>query len=101
MLTVSIVLMVLGVVIVIVGFSVNRKGKTSFIAGNNEMFVPKNEKKLAERIGFVIMLFGIETVLFPVIYKYIHGVEGYHFAVIAVFHIFAVFVFMLLDQMER
>lgn len=101
MLVISLMLMALGSVIVYVGFSIKRKGKTSFIAGNNEVFLPKNEKKLAGRIGFVIMLFGMETVLFPVVYQFLNGIEGYHFAVLAVLHIFAVFFLMLIDQMER
>ncbi|NHM34031.1 hypothetical protein G8761_26290 [Bacillus sp. C11] len=65
------------------------------------MFVPKNEKKLAGRIGFVVMLFGVETALFPVVFKFFYSIEGYHFAVLAVLHIFAVFFLMLIDQMER
>jgi hypothetical protein len=101
MLVISLMLMALGSVIVYVGFSIKRKGKTSFIAGNNEVFLPKNEKKLAGRIGFVIMLFGMETVLFPVVYQFLNGIEGYHFAVLAVLHILAVFTLMLADQMER
>ncbi|RFU60924.1 hypothetical protein [Peribacillus glennii] len=101
MLVISLVLMVLGVVIIYVGFSVTRKGKTSFIAGNNELFFPKNEKKLAGRIGLVIMLFGVETFLFPAIYHFLDGVEGDHFAVLAVLHILCVFILMIADQMER
>jgi len=68
----NLVLIGLGIVIIIVGFSIKRKGKTSFIAGNNEMFVLKNERKLADRIGFVVMLFGVETAFFPIIYKLIN-----------------------------
>ncbi|MGM9926016.1 MAG: hypothetical protein ACI35R_17355 [Bacillus sp. (in: firmicutes)] len=94
MLVISLVLMVLGIVIILVGSSIIRKGKTSFIAGNNEMFVPKNEKKLSGRIGFVVMLFGGETVLFPVVYKLINGIEGYHFAVLAVLHILTIFFYV-------
>lgn len=40
--------MVLGLFIIFVGYSLRRKGKTSFIAGNHKVFVPKDEKKLAE-----------------------------------------------------
>lgn len=100
MLVISLVFIVLGLVIIFVGFSIKQKGKTSFIAGNNEVFVPKNEKKLAGRLGFVIMLFGLETVLFPIVYQFLNGIEGYHFAILAVPHMLAVFVLMLIDQME-
>lgn len=100
MLAFSICVMVFGIFIIVVGFSLRRKGKTSFIAGNNEVFVPKDEKKLAERIGIVVILFGIETVLFPVIFHVIRSIEGYHFGILALLHIFVVFVFMFFDQME-
>jgi hypothetical protein len=100
MILISLGVMVLGILIIFVGYSLRRKGKTSFIAGNNEFFVPKNEKKLAERIGLVIILFGVETTLFPVVFQLIEGIEGYHFAILALLHILAVFVLMLSDQME-
>ncbi|PLR96875.1 hypothetical protein [Bacillus sp. T33-2] len=100
MLVISLVVMALGILIIFVGYSLRRKGKTSFIAGNNEVFVPKNEKKLAERIGLVVILFGIETVLFPITFQVIHGIEGYYFAIVALVHIFIVFLLMLFDQME-
>lgn len=67
---------------------------------NNAVFVSKNEKKLAERIGLVVILFGVETVLFPVVYQFLNGVEGYHFVVLAVLHILALFILMVIDQME-
>ncbi|MCM3217730.1 hypothetical protein M3612_24995 [Niallia taxi] len=100
MLVISLGVMALGILIIFVGFSLRKKGKTSFIAGNNEVFVPKNEKKLAERIGLVIILFGIETVLFLVFFQLIKGIEGYHFAILALIHILVVFVLMFFDQME-
>ncbi len=100
MLVISLGVMTLGILIIFVGVSLRIKGKTSFIAGNNEVFVPKNEKKLAERIGLVIILFGIETVLFPVVFQLVKGIEGYHFAILALIHILVVFVLMFFDQME-
>jgi len=96
----SLGVMALGVLILFVGYSLKRKGKTSFIAGNNEVFVPKDEQKLADRIGLVVIIFGIETVLFPIIFQFIKGIEGYHFAILALIHIFVVFLLMLFDQME-
>ncbi|WP_462409886.1 hypothetical protein [Neobacillus sp. Marseille-QA0830] len=100
MLVISLGVMALGILIIFVGFSLRRKGKTSFIAGNNEVFVPKNEKKLAVRIGLVIIIFGIETVLFPALFQLIKGIEGYHFVILALFHVLVVFVLMFIDQME-
>ncbi|MBO1580447.1 hypothetical protein [Bacillus sp. XF8] len=101
MLAISLIFMALGIVIIFVGYSLRRKGKTSFIAGNNEVFVPKNEKKLAERIGLVIILFGLETVLFPIIFQVFNGIEGYHFTILVFLQILVVFILMLVDQMER
>lgn len=98
MIAVSIVVIILGLVIMYVGKKVEQSGKTSFIAGNNEWFVPKYEKKLAERIGFVLILFGLETVLFPIVLQLVKGVEGYYFAIVALFHIFIVFALMIIDQ---
>ncbi|RDU37898.1 hypothetical protein DRW41_08785 [Neobacillus piezotolerans] len=101
MLVKSLVLIALGFVIIFVGISIKHKGKTSFIAGNNEIFVPRNERKLAERIGLVIMLFGVETVLFPIAYHFFSGIQGYQFTILAVLNILAVFLLMILDQFER
>ena len=56
MVGIYLVLMAIGLVIIAVGFIVKRTGKTSFIAGYNEIFVPKNEKKLAGQIGIVLVL---------------------------------------------
>lgn len=100
MLAISLFVMALGIVIIFVGYSLRRKGKTSFIAGNNEVFIPKDEKKLAERIGLVVILFGAETVLFTVVFQVINGMEGCHFAILALLHILVVFVLMYFDQME-
>lgn len=101
MLAVTVVIMALGLVIIGVGIYIRGKGKTAFIAGNNEVFVPKNEKRLAGRIGAAVLLFGIETVLFPLLYQLIDGLKGCHFAVLAVVHLLAVLVFMVMDQIER
>ncbi|WP_272187744.1 hypothetical protein [Bacillus sp. BP-3] len=83
--------MALGIFIIFVGYSIRRKGNASFITGNNKTFVPKDEKKLTERIGIVVFSFGVETVLFPVIFHVIHGIEGYYFAILALLHIMVVF----------
>ncbi|CAG9614845.1 hypothetical protein BACCIP111899_04078 [Bacillus rhizoplanae] len=97
---ISLCVMALGILIIFVGYSLRRKGETSFIAGNNKVFIPKDEKKLAERIGLVVILFGAETVLFPVVFQVINGIEGYHFAILALLHILVVFVLMFCDQMK-
>ncbi|OIK06294.1 hypothetical protein BIV59_21570 [Bacillus sp. MUM 13] len=100
MLIASLAIMAAGILIFIAGYSLRKRGKTSFIAGNNKVFVPNNEKKLAGRIGTVVMLFGSITILFPIVFQMIDGLEGYHFAIIAAVHLVAVFVIMGLDQMH-
>lgn len=41
------VLTVIGILLILSGNSIRKRGKTSFIAGNNDVFIPKNEKKMA------------------------------------------------------
>ena len=98
MLAASLGIMAAGIVIIVVGISIKRKGKTSFIAGNNEIFVPKDEKKLAGRIGLIVILFGVESFLFPLVFQLIEGMTGTHFAVLAGLQLLAIFFFMLMDQ---
>jgi hypothetical protein len=100
MLVPSVVLMVIGIVLIISGNSIRKRGKTSFIAGINEVFIPKNEKKLAERIGWLLILFGFETVAFPMFFYFIKILQGYHFAILAIIHLVIVFIFMFIDQLE-
>lgn len=100
MIYISLGLIVIGLIIISIGLSIRRRGETSFIAGNNVLFVPKNEKKLAERIGLVLSTFGFVTVMFPIVYQLVDGVEGYYYAVIAVIHLLSVFILMMLDQLE-
>ena len=100
MLFASMIMGVLGLLISMGGYSIRKKGSTSFIAGNNTVFRPRNEGKLADRIGWVVLLFGIETMAFPIFFYFMKFVEGYHFVILAVFHLFLVFIFMFLDQVR-
>ena len=100
MLVPSVVLAVIGILLILSGNSIRKRGKTSFIAGINEVFIPKNEKKLAERIGWLLILFGFETVSFPMVFYFIKIIEGYHYAILAIFHLIIVFIFMCMDQLE-
>lgn len=99
MLIASIVLIVIGILIIMSGYSIRKKGNTSFLAGNNDVFIPKNEAKLAERISWIVIFFGIETIVFPLVFYFIKIVEGYHYAILAVIHLLAIFVLMFIDQM--
>ncbi|WEG14522.1 hypothetical protein PU629_09250 [Pullulanibacillus sp. KACC 23026] len=99
MLAFSLAIVIGGCFITFVGYSVKKKGSTSFIAGNNVVFIPKNEKKLASRIGINGMIFGIEVVSFPIIYQ-LYDLRGSYIAILAVIHLLIVFILMLLDQFE-
>ncbi|RDI45566.1 hypothetical protein [Falsibacillus pallidus] len=100
MLAISLAVIIGGLLIIFVGYSVKKKGKTSFIAGNNEVFTPKNEKTLAARSGINIIVFGIEVVLFPIAYHFIE-LEGSILAILAVAHLLIFFLLMVLDQLEK
>ena len=99
MLAISLAIIFVGLLIIFVGFAINRKGNTSFIAGNNGVFIPKDEKKLALRISINVIVFGIEVVLFPIIYHFIE-ISGSYIAILAVFHLLTSFLFMVLDQLK-
>lgn len=97
----SLLVSIAGIFIILVGLYVRKKEKTSFIAGHNQLFHAKNEKRLASRIGLVIVLFGIETVLFPIIFQLIPRLDGTAFLVVAMIHSAAVFVVILEDQLSQ
>ncbi|WP_409295871.1 hypothetical protein V1498_20395 [Peribacillus sp. SCS-26] len=101
MLIPSLILTAFGILIMIIGTLIIRKGKTSFIAGNHEMFVPKNEKKLAAQIGWVVIAFGLEAILFPIAFQISDIVVGWHFAVLAGMNVLVVLFFMLIDQLSQ
>ena len=100
MLFLSIAVILLGVLFIYTGFQMKKKGRTTFIAGYKETFFPKNEEKLANWIGIIIILFGIVTVLFPITYQVFDGLQGYHFAIVAAAHLVAVFFAILFDQLN-
>ncbi|MFP3512942.1 hypothetical protein SB775_25710 [Peribacillus sp. SIMBA_075] len=101
MLLISLCVVALGILFIYIGFIMKKKGTTTFIAGYNNTFFPKNEAKLANWIGLIIIIFGIVTILFPIAFQIFDGLEGYHFAIIAIGHIIAVFIAILLDQLSN
>ncbi|MBP3951682.1 hypothetical protein [Bacillus suaedae] len=98
MFVVSIIVMLCGLTVIFIGNKVRVSGKTTFIAGNHVTFHPQNEQKLAIRIGILLMVLGLETLLFPLVFHLISGIEGYHFAVVVFLHVFVVFILMIFDQ---
>lgn len=101
MLIPSLLVSAAGTLMIIVGLYVRKKGKTTFIAGNNQMFHAKNEKRLAAQIGCIIIVFGIETVLFPIVFQLIPRIDGAIFLVLAIINLAAVFVVMIADQLRQ
>ncbi|MDM5157012.1 hypothetical protein QUF88_25230 [Bacillus sp. DX1.1] len=54
---------------------------------------------LAKRIGMLIILFGLETISFPVV-SLLFKVDGFYFAILAGIDILVVLILILMDQME-
>lgn len=96
----SILFIVLGFVFIYVGYLLRKNGRTSFIAGYKEFFFPKNEKKLASWIGGIVILFGVSTIAFPVLFSIFEGLQGYHFFILAGVYFIAVIGGIAYDQLS-
>ncbi|MCR8929036.1 hypothetical protein NLI92_004469 [Priestia megaterium] len=86
--------------IIYIGKRVWKKGNTSFIAGYGKIFTPKDEKQLAKGIGLIIMLFGFESIIFPILSLFFEGI-GFYYGLLVVLNFFALFGLMLKDQVQR
>ncbi|WP_242488428.1 hypothetical protein [Bacillus sp. TH25] len=75
-----------------------KKEHLSFF-GYNTVFHPKNERVLARRVGVVVILFGVETILFPPV-AFFFNVEGFYFGILAGVDIVVVFILLIVDQLE-
>jgi len=85
--------------IIYIGQLVWKKGNTNFIAGYGKIFTPKDEKQLAKGIGLIIMLFGFETIIFPILSLFFEGL-GFYYGLLVVLNFFAVFGLMIKDQVQ-
>ncbi|MBK0006087.1 MULTISPECIES: hypothetical protein [Priestia] len=85
--------------IIYIGQLVWKKGNTNFIAGYRKIFTPKDEKQLAKGIGLIIMLFGFETIIFPILSLFFEGL-GFYYGLLVVLNFFAVFGLMIKDQVQ-
>ncbi|WJE15083.1 hypothetical protein QRD89_15360 [Halobacillus sp. ACCC02827] len=94
---ISFFLVLIGLLLCGTGLSVAKKGKTAFIAGYHTTFHPKDEPKLAKRFGFLLCLFGVETMVFPLLYS-LGWMEGTHYAMLAVLNIMLALFFLAMDQ---
>jgi hypothetical protein len=100
MLVKLVTVLLFGCFFIFLGFFIWKKGSTSFIAGYKEMFTPKNEKKLAKRIGILIMIFGAETIVLLMTNLFVIEFQGYYYAVLAMLHLLFVFFLIMMDQLE-
>ena len=81
------------------GIRVWKTGSTNFIAGYGKVFTPRNEKQLATGIGLIIMLFGFESMIFPILSLFFEGL-GFYYALLLVLNFVAIFVLMIKDQVQ-
>lgn len=88
-----------GCLFIWIGSNILKKERTPFIAGYNTVFHPKNERVLARRVGVVVILFGVETKLFPPV-AFFFNVEGFYFGILAGVDIVVVFILLIVDQLE-
>ncbi|MGF9988355.1 hypothetical protein ABEY04_05080 [Bacillus mycoides] len=54
---------------------------------------------LARRVGVVVILFGVETILFPPV-AFFFNFEGFYFGILAGVDIVVVFILLIVDQLE-
>ncbi|MDC7770880.1 hypothetical protein POL88_18270 [Priestia megaterium] len=83
--------------IIYIGKRVWKKGSNNFIAGYGKIFTPKDEKQLAKGIGLIIMLFGFESMIFPILSLFFEGL-GFYYGFLVVLNFFAIFGLMIMDQ---
>ncbi|RAS75854.1 hypothetical protein [Priestia endophytica] len=85
--------------IIYVGIRIGRREKVDFIAGYNVIFKPRNEKKLAKRVGALVMLFGIETIVFITLSLFLSNLEGLY-GTFVVLNVLFLGIFIIIDQMS-
>lgn len=90
----------LGSFFVLIGIFIWRKGSVSFLAGYVKDKI-HNEKLMAKRIGIVSILFGLETILLIAISLFITEVDGLIYGILAILHILAILLLMILTQMSE
>ncbi|WP_210366015.1 hypothetical protein [Bacillus sp. REN3] len=90
----------LGTFFILLGIFIWRKGSVSFLAGYTKDRI-NNEKLMAKRIGIVIILFGLETILLIAINLYLVDLDGLIYGVLAILHILAILFLIILTQMNE
>lgn len=77
-----------------------KKGSTNFIAGYGKTFTPRNEKQLAKGFGLIIMLFGFETIIFPILSLFFEGL-GFYYGLLIALNFFIILGLMIKDQVQE
>ncbi|MEH7883833.1 hypothetical protein V7654_05865 [Bacillus sp. JJ1609] len=90
----------LGSFFVLLGIFIWRKGSVSFLAGYAKDKI-NNEKLMAKRIGIVIILFGLETILLIATSLFVTEVDGFIYGILAILHILTILLLMILTQMSE
>jgi hypothetical protein len=85
--------------IIYVGVKIGKREKVDFIAGYNVIFKPRNEKKLAKRVGALVMLFGIETIIFITLSLFLLNLGGLY-GTFVVLNVLFLGIFIIIDQMS-
>jgi hypothetical protein len=90
----------LGCFFILLGLFIWRKGSVSFLAGYAKDKV-NNEKLMAKRIGLLVILFGIETILLIAVSLYVMPVDALIYGILVGLHILAILFLMVLTQMSQ
>lgn len=90
----------LGSFFILLGLFIWRKGSVSFLAGYAKDKV-NNEKLMAKRIGLVVILFGIETILLIAVSLFVMPVDALLYGILAGLHVLAILFLMVVTQMSK
>ncbi|AKO92300.1 hypothetical protein [Priestia filamentosa] len=90
----------LSLFIIYVGVKIRKRERVDFIAGYNVIFKPRNEKKLAKRVGVLVMLFGIETIVFITLSLFLSNLVGFY-GTLVVLNILFIGIFIIVDQLSN
>ncbi|MEQ2528557.1 hypothetical protein WMO40_17880 [Bacillaceae bacterium CLA-AA-H227] len=81
----------------LVGIYIWSKGSVSFLAGYKNLKI-NNEKLMAKRIGMVMILFGVETMILITINLFVVSIDGLLYGVLAILHILAILILITFTQ---
>ncbi|UOQ44155.1 hypothetical protein MUN89_20230 [Halobacillus salinarum] len=87
-----------GIVIIWTGTQIRKNKSTAFLTGKGEVFCPKNERKLAGRIGAIVMVYGFVIMVSATAIVFHFGMPGWTIIVLTGAHLAAVLIVLGLDQ---